>query len=153
MKVFIFLWVLLLVSQSVLAEKISVQYSGESKAQNAQEKFLYLKLYSVDPVKGRSWDDQRVEGVKKLLYSDFLENGVSFDLGDGLYALRGFLDITGDGDLNKNGSGRPSEPVGFSLGDGQKKVHWALKRSTFSVSGKARNVMFSLLAKKNGNGG
>lgn len=75
----------------------------------------YIAIYAVK--KGASWGDEPV----KLLQSQLLDGDVmniNTDLPPGSYALRAFVDVNGNGELDTGARGKPLEPFAFSRATG-----------------------------------
>jgi len=58
-------------------------------------------------------DGEREDGLK-LVANQSLVSGTIAGLAPGIYAIKLFHDVNGDGKLDKNWAGIPSEPYGFS---------------------------------------
>lgn len=72
---------------------------------------VYIAIYTVK--EGGSWGDEPI----KLLQSPLVagdEMQLDADLPSGRYALRAFVDLNGNGELDTGAFGKPKEPFAFS---------------------------------------
>lgn len=108
-------------------------------------KVLYLSLHRIEDKKER-WNSPAVRQLK--LVAPIPERLLIRDLSPGKYAVRGFVDVTGDGELGMSERGRPTEPFGFSFKLKKRKPSLRFSRAVFKVPVDAE-IGFSILGSPN----
>lgn len=108
----------------------------------------YIAIYAVK--KGASWGDKPV----KLLQSQLAQGdamALDADLPSGRYALRAFVDINGNGELDVGALGKPVEPFAFSRVAGA-ATSLRFNAAAIEVGDKTKLMLHFLHPKPRGNG-
>lgn len=115
--------VLLLFAGPALGEPLSVEVRGN----HSPGATLYIAVYESD---AEGWEAPLAARHKTTL-PEARTLTVTLDLEPGTYALRAFVDLDEDGELNLNAKDRPLEPYASSIGEGRYQPSVFFSRSVF----------------------
>lgn len=132
----------LLLSPASLAQNLSVRIDLDREVSGD----LYLQLFLVSD-SDKSWDGLALAAAERIrppIPSSFEFEGLEH----GMYALRGYVDVDGDGVLALNDKGRPLEPFGFSYRLEKRGASLRFSRAVFECCEPETVVGFSLVGRR-----
>ncbi|MDQ2076990.1 DUF2141 domain-containing protein [Marinimicrobium sp. ABcell2] len=101
---------------------------------------LYVAVY---PERARSWDAEPLVQLRHVLPESSVFT-IDLPLDPGAYAIRAFVDLSGDGELATGERGRPIEPFAISVGEGRRQPSMHFRRSVFLLSDDQPEVTLTL---------
>jgi len=90
---------------------------------------VYVAVYSAQ---AGSWDAPPLMQLRETL-PEAPSVTLELPLEPGAYAIRAFVDLTGDGELATGTRGRPAEPFAISVGQGRRQPSPQFSRSIFQL--------------------
>lgn len=120
------------------ATEVSLEIS-DIRTPNAQ---FYLAIYDAQTVD--QWD---LPSTLQLIHplNEHSVQTLNFTLPEGNYALRAFVDLNGNGQLDFNQKSRPIEPFAFSIGDGRRAPSIHFKHAKVQAVGEQVTWQMKLL--------
>lgn len=101
---------------------------------------LYVAVY---PASAERWEGEPILRLRSMLpESDVAEIGL--DIPPGEYAIRAFVDLDGDGKLDLNTRGRPTEPYASSLSPNRSRRSQRFKHAVITLSADQPSVSLDL---------
>ena len=118
-------WLLLFTASASGAEPYRLILEGNRSA-GAD---VYVAVYSAQ---AGSWDSTPILQLHEAL-PEAPSVTLELPLEAGAYAIRAFVDLTGDGELATGARGRPAEPFAISVGEGRRQPSTHFSRSIFRL--------------------
>ncbi|MCP8900149.1 DUF2141 domain-containing protein [Gilvimarinus xylanilyticus] len=121
--------ILLLLVDTLQAEspRFTLQINGNQSAGAT----LYLAIYPAD---SDDWQAEAHQNLKRVL-PDTEQVQWPLDLPAGRYAIKAFVDLNHNGQLDRKNRRTPLEPFAFSLGDGRDKPGISFNKAVFTLDG------------------
>jgi uncharacterized protein (DUF2141 family) len=132
-KRMICLFLLVMTTMPVVAQTSAV--SIQLQDYRHPDALVYIAIYAATAK--ANWGDTPVKLLQTSLTTGD-EMSFNADLPPGLYALRAFIDLDGDGELDTGAHGKPVEPFAFSRAAGAAK---SLRFNAAVVDVGARNAV------------
>lgn len=118
-------WLLLFAASASGAEPYRLILEGNRSA-GAE---VYVAVYSAQ---ASGWDSAPLLQLRETL-PETSSLTLELPLEPGAYAIRAFVDLTGDGELATGARGRPAEPFAISVGEGRRQPSTHFSRSIFQL--------------------